>query len=100
MNYPHYSLSQAKLLLTCCVNETDALFNEDGDWPLRSDNCGQWHTKVVAFDGFGDGMPGFVTRFLRERKIAKTRLVGALKTKKNNNPKTPTLFRHRQMFTK
>lgn len=51
-------------ILTCCFNETDALLNKDWDGPLRRNHCGQWHAKVVAFNGLGDGMPGFGSWFL------------------------------------
>lgn len=51
-------------VLTCSFNETDALLNKDWDGPLRRNHCGQWHAKVVAFNGLGDGMPGFGPWFL------------------------------------
>lgn len=57
-------LCKVKQILTCCFNETNALLDEDGDRPLRSDDGGQWHTKVVALDGLRDGMPGFGSWFL------------------------------------
>lgn len=50
--------------LTCCFNETDALLNKDRDGPLRRNHGRQRHAKVVAFDGLGDGMPGFGPWFL------------------------------------
>lgn len=56
-----------KQILTCCFNETDALLNEHWDWPLKSDHGGKRHTKVVAFDGFGNGMPGFGSWFLDKK---------------------------------
>lgn len=55
-------------ILTCRFNETDALLNKDRDWPLRSDHVDQRHTKVVAFNGFWDGMSGFGSWFLKREK--------------------------------
>lgn len=60
-----YSLRIA-LILTCCFNETDALLDKHWDGPLRSDHGDQRHTKVVAFNGFRDGMSGFGSRFLKK----------------------------------
>lgn len=62
------------LTLTCCFNETDALLDEDRDRLLRSDHVGQWHAEVVAFDGFGDGMPRFGPWFLEKKKKRNTKL--------------------------
>lgn len=61
------SSRRVKQILTCRFNETDALLNEDWDWPLKTDHGGQRHTKVVAFDGFRDGMPGFGPWFLKKK---------------------------------
>lgn len=52
---------------TCRFNETDALLDEYWDGPLEADHGGQWHAEVVAFIGFGDGMPRFRPWFLGKK---------------------------------
>lgn len=55
-------------MVTCCLYEADALFDEDRDGPLRTDHGGQWHPKVGALNGLGDGVSGFGPWFLRENR--------------------------------
>ena len=75
-------LCRVKDILTCCFDETDALLDEDWDWSLRCDHGGQRHAKVVAFDGFGDGMPGFGSGFLEKQQMRrKISFVGTLRAK-------------------
>lgn len=60
------NICKATQLLTCCLDETDALLYEDWDWPLECNHSRKWNTKIVALHGFGDGMPWFRSWFLRE----------------------------------
>jgi len=62
-----------KGVLTRRLDETDALLDEDRDGPLRSDHGGQLQPEVVALVGFGDGVPGFGSRLLEEKKETKRR---------------------------
>lgn len=58
--------SRSGLLVTCRLDEADALFDEDRDGPLETDHGGQRHPKVVALNGFGDGVSGFGPGFLQD----------------------------------
>lgn len=60
-------LARQTFLLTCCLDEADALFDEDRDGPLGADHGGQRHPKVVALDGLGDRVSGFGPWFLQDR---------------------------------
>lgn len=71
---------------TCRFNETDALLDEDWDRPLRGDHGAQRHAEVVAFNGFGDGMPWFRSWFLGEKiNERKTGRIGGSTARKNIN---------------
>lgn len=57
---------QRGLLVTCCLDEADALLDEDRDGPLGTDHGGQRHPEVVALDGLGDGVSGLGPWFLQD----------------------------------